>query len=51
MKKAAQIFTDYKITKLARNGTDPRQLDVEMAIMPVFPLTWIYINATFTISI
>lgn len=50
-KRMAQVINDYKITKIAVNSVEPRQLDVEISIQPVFDLNWIDIKATFQTSI
>jgi len=44
-----QVINEFNITKIAKNATEPRQLDVEVAIRPVFDLNWIFLKATFTV--
>jgi len=50
-KRNANIIVDYKINKVAINPVEPRQLDVDVAIAPTFDNNWIYIKATFQVSI
>jgi len=45
-----RILNGYEITKMQTNPLEPRQLDVEVKVIPVFDLNWVYIRATFAIS-
>jgi hypothetical protein len=45
-----RILNGYEITKMQINALEPRQLDVEVKVIPVFDLNWVYIRATFAIS-
>jgi hypothetical protein len=49
-KIAVQIINAFEIIKLEKDPLEPRQLNVELAIRPVFDLNWIYIKATFLAS-
>lgn len=46
----SRIINDFRIDKAQRNAAEPRQLDVELSIRPVFNLNWIFIQATFLAS-
>lgn len=39
-----RLITAYKDLQVMRNGVDPRQWDLVVAVQPVFPINWIYIK-------
>jgi hypothetical protein len=49
-KISAQIINAFQIINIAVDPNEPRQLNVELKVQPVFDLNWIYINATFVVS-
>ena len=42
-----QVLVKYRIDKVAMNGTDKRQIDVQVSVLPVLDVDWVYIEATF----
>ena len=41
---------DLQITKLAVDPNEPRQVDLEISILPVFTTKWVYVKETFRAS-
>lgn len=49
-KISVQVINAFDIIKIAVDPLEPRQINVDLAIQPVFDLNWIFITATFTIG-
>jgi len=49
-KVAVQVLNAFDIIKIQVDPLEPRQLNVDLAVQPVFDLNWIYLTATFTVS-
>lgn len=45
-RQADQVISRGEIIKVAQNPTEPRQLDIEVAVQPVFDLNWISLKIT-----
>jgi hypothetical protein len=45
-----QVLNDGKVTRIAINSLEPRQIDIDVKVIPVFDANWIQVNATFAIS-
>lgn len=44
--KSRKWITNYKDIKVFSEPTDPRQINVEFAVRPAYPINWIYIKFT-----